>query len=288
MSRYITCFFNATIERQQELVELHNVRTYNNDAISIDSTDTAFQEYDKVTMGEVMKIAFRQWRYMPIASKKAWGLRADRLNARKLPGWLVSIPPQISNVNVVMESISLEWEALRKVFKEAIERAPAKNGLIPQSNLIYTFGSERVEMKSQTYKTFSITLLLKYYLFGEDFDKVRNEVRKQTKNITLLHFLSMQRMQEIFTVEEQIGTSFQYEHDDFDATRTCGGKVSVVDSNGKKGVGFILEERRNFWKIKLKNTSEVCYLKKLLYNEENEMYDFNGFHDYQGRTIMLI
>ena len=140
-------------------------------------------------------------------------------------------------------------------------------------------------MKSQTYKTFSITLLLKYYLFGEDFDKVRNEVRKQTKNITLLHFSSMQRMQEIFTVEEQIGTSFQYEHDDFDATRTCGGKVSVVDSNGKKGVGFILEERRNFWKIKLKNTSEVCYLKKLLYNKQNEMYDFNGFHDYQGRTI---
>ena len=66
LSRYITSFFNATIERQQELVELHNVRTYNNDAISIDSTDTAFQEYDKVTMGEVMKIAFRQWRYMLI------------------------------------------------------------------------------------------------------------------------------------------------------------------------------------------------------------------------------
>ena len=58
--RYITSFFDATIERQQELVHLHNARTDNNDSISIESTDTVFQEYYKVTMGKVMKITFWQ------------------------------------------------------------------------------------------------------------------------------------------------------------------------------------------------------------------------------------
>ena len=72
-------------------------------------------------------------------------------------------------------------------------------------------------------------------------------------------------MYEIFTVEEQIGTAFSYEANELLATWTWGGKVGIVDGEGNKGVGFILEERRKFWKIKLKFTNEVCHLKSSTY-----------------------
>ena len=179
---------------------------------------------------------------MSECSRKAWDKRAERLNSRKLSGWLVTIPPKIANVNVVMESISLEWEKLRKMFKNAIER-PSKRTITDP--IFYKFGSERVELRSQTYKKFDMTLLLRNYLFGEDFCKVRNEVIKQTKNTTLLHFASMNRMIEVFTVEEQKGTAFEWESDELAAICTCDGKVGVVDGNVRTHVGFIMEERRN-------------------------------------------
>lgn len=273
LSRYICYFQHLSFEEQEELVTVHNVRTYN-DALSVDSTDTIV---NNVKFVEVMKIAFRQWRYMAECSKTAWNKRAERLNLRKLPGWLVTIPPKIANINVVMESILLEWEKLRKMFKNAIER-PSKRTITDP--IFYKYGSERVELKTQTYKKFDMTLLLRNYLFGEDFCKVRNEVIKETKNTTLLHFAYMNRIIEIFTVEEQKGTAFEWKSDKLAAICTCGGKVGVFDGNGRKGVGFIMEERRNLWKIKVKHTNEICYLKKMVYNVGSERYDLNDFRDH--------
>ena len=81
------------------------------------------------------------------------------------------------------------------------------------------------------------------------------------------------------------GQVFLYEMDSFEAIRTCSGKVTVTDALGKKSVGFILEERRSFWKIQLKNTNHICFLKKLEYNYETETYNFNDFVDHCGRRI---
>ena len=62
-----------------------------------------------------------------------------------------------------MKSISLEWELLVKAFKEAVEREPPKE----QKNVTYQFGNETVMMNSQTYKKFTMTLLLKVYCLAK-------------------------------------------------------------------------------------------------------------------------
>ena len=285
MSYYMTLFKELGDEEQVEQVLMNNVRSINEnaDAMSIDSTDTAYQKEHQVEFVEVVRCAFCQWQLMGPYTKEAWEKRAEKLNSRKLPGWLVSIPKELKDSSIVMKLISLEWELLGKVFKEAIERPPSKETL--EKNLSYRFGKETVQLRSQTYKSFSMTYLLNHYLFGEDYGKVRNAVVYKSKKITVLHFASQKRVNEVFTVEEKSATQFLYERGLFEAIRTCAGKVQIADKDGKKGVGFILKERHHFWKIKIMGTNNICYLKKLTYNFDENRYEFNDFVDYCGRYI---
>ena len=279
----MTLFKELTDEEKVEQVTHHNVRSselITDDSISIDSTMPGYEEMNNVKFVEIVKCAFKQWRYMSVNSREAWNRRADKLNAKKLPGWVMNLPKKITN-SVVMKSISLEWELLVKAFKEAVEREPPKE----QKNVTYQFGNETVTMKSQTYKKFTMTLLLKVYLFGEDYEKVRSEVVYQSKKLTLLHFASQKRLSTVLTVEEQSATQFLYEKGVFQAIRTCCGKVQIANSAGDKNVGFILEERRNVWKIKLKGTNEIVNLKKLTFNSETQQYQFNDHKHYMGRYI---
>ena len=216
-------------------------------------------------------------------SREAWEKRAEKLNARKLPGWIIGLPKEVENLNAVKKSLSLEWELIVKTFKEAIQRVPTKNN--SDKELSYRFAKETVKLQSQTYKTFCMTYLMRLYLFGEDYSKVSNEVCYQSKNITLLHIASQKRMNEIFTVEKESATEIEFEKNGFEATRTCCGKVQIADRNGKKGVGFIMEERRNFWKIMMKETSQILNLKKVTYNADENKYEFNDFTDYLGNYI---
>ena len=170
LSYYMTLFKELGNEEQVQVVLLNNARKIDEtaDAISIDSTDTAYQQQHNVEFVEVVRCAFRQWRLMHPSTKEAWEKRAERLNSRKLPGWLVTIPKGLKDSSIVIKSISLEWELLVKVFKEAIERPPSKETL--EKNLTYRFGKERVHIRSQTYKAFTMTYLLNHYLFGEDYE----------------------------------------------------------------------------------------------------------------------
>ena len=59
----------------------------------------------------------------------------------------MNLPPKLSTKSIVMESISLEWNMIVKVFKEAISRAPPAE----ERNMKYVFGKEVVELKTQTY-----------------------------------------------------------------------------------------------------------------------------------------
>ena len=282
ISYYFYLFSELTAEQQEEHIVSNNVRD-DSDVISIaDSTDTAYDN-PNIKFEEVVRCAYRQWRYMSAPLKSAWEKRAESLNAMKLPGWILNLPPKLSTKSIVMESISLEWNMLVKVFKEAISRAPPAE----ERKLKYVFGKEVVELNTQTYKKFTMTLLLNSYLFGENYSKVRNEVcyESKTKNVTVLHIASQKRMQEIFTIEEQTASAFLYEKGSFAAIRTCCGKVQIVDGLGKKNIGFILEERRTFWKIKLKTTNDIIHLKKLTYNSEEGRYELNNFCDHNGRHI---
>ena len=92
-------------------------------------------------------------------------------------------------------------------------------------------------------------------------------------------------MNEIFTVEKQSATEFEFEKNGFEATRTCCGKVQIANRDGKKGVGFIMEEHRNFWKIIMKETNEILNLKKVNYNKDDNRFKFNDFVDYNSNYI---
>ena len=93
LSYYMTLFKELGDEQQVEQVFINNARKIdeNADAVSIDSTDTVYQQQHHVEFVEVVRCAFRQWRLMGPLSKESWEKRAERLNSQKLPGWLVSV-----------------------------------------------------------------------------------------------------------------------------------------------------------------------------------------------------
>ena len=89
-----------------------------------------------------------------------------------------------------------------KTFKRSICSALKLTDLI----LEYKFGSERVCIRLQSYKTFNLAHLLKLILFARDYVKVFDEIRTKTKSTCLLHITSQKIMRDIFTLEDQSAT----------------------------------------------------------------------------------
>ena len=280
MSRCVHDFRVLSKERQKELLIKSNIRNEESDDGSVDSTDTLYDP--PIVWGEIQKFCFQKWRETTARCKSAWSRRADRLNRRKLPGLVVTLPVEIDK-NDIMQSLSMEWEGLVKTFKRSICSAPKSTDSI----LEYKFGPERVCIRSQSYKTFNLTLLLKLILFGRDYVKVSDEIRMKTKSTCLLHITSQKRMRDIFTLEDQSAAMYNTWRNGNGFIRTCCGKVTVMDAYGRNCVGYVLEELGDLWRIKLRLTNEIILLRKLVYNRAEGTYDTEDtVVDDSGRRIV--
>ena len=282
MSRCAHEFRALSKDTQKELLIDSNIRNEEGDDgdCSLDSTDTLYDQ--PIVWREIQKLCFQKWRETTVRCKSAWARRADRLNRRKLPGLVVTLPVEIDKI-AIMQSLSMEWEGLVKIFKRSICTAPKSIDSI----LEYKFGSERVCIHSQSFKTFNLSLLLKLTLFGRDYAKVVGEIRMKTKNTCLLHIASQSRMRDIFSLEKQSAAVFNTWRDGYGFIRTCCGKVTVLDAYGRKSVGYVLEELGDIWRIKLRQTNETISMRKLVYNLAEGHYDTGrSIKDEVGRRIV--
>ena len=135
------------------------------------------------------------------------------------------------------------------------------------------FGPERVVLRSQLYRTVTVSPLMVTTLFGKRWNKFEvGEVKKRGKKTVMVHIASRKRIAEVFTLSERCATEFICDG----GVKTCCGKVNVqrvVGNRRRNQLGYILEDLGEEWKVKLENGA-VTNLRKPLWND-NDGYRYN-------------
>ena len=117
------------------------------------------------------------------------------------------------------------------------------------------FGQEQVKVMSQTYRSMYINLLLWLALFGRKNGRLySNEIIHKSKKVAILHFSSLARLKEVFTLSGLCGM-------EFNNVETCHrhfgcGKVNVR-RNGRKLLGSIVGESDRMWTVHMWNNDKV-------------------------------
>ena len=286
LSRFFYDFNKLELEKQHEYIfynggnRLGKFRCIAGDDVSVDSTNSLFTE--KAPRLLIHQSACFRWRYiLTQQTKKSWNSRAKTLNNRKLPGKFLGIPWKAdkSKNNIeekVLQSLSYDWDVVVSFFKNCITRTPKK--LI--SSMIYTFGKEKVQVGSQTYRDFRISYLIELAIFGRDCSLMDSskEIILKSKKQALLHIASQKRMKQLFSKENLDATEYMTEKNNIKYTQTCCGKLNIVYNN-KNINGYILDESRGKWKILLAS-NKIIFKKPLVYNRESRKYIYPSTRKY--------
>ena len=133
------------------------------------------------------------------------------------------------------------------------------------------FCSERIELLSKTYRVFYMTDLLKEFIFGDNFNKLKkSKIITRSKRQVLIHIASNARIKKLFTLNSftsicETSNSKVY---------SCAGKVSVR-KNGRELLGYILSESGNSIKVVLANNTTVELERpKLRYSENTNKFSY--------------
>ena len=263
------------------------------DESSIDSLDSMNSALiKKVSHVEVMQIACHNWSHVLHKDvKESWRDRAAMLNHRPLRGKFEKVPRELGRVTNgrcdevmgnLLQNLTIEWENMVKLMKRCITRPPKTS----DSQKEYCFGHEWVVLHSQTYRTFTISLLLRLCIFGNNYEKLtKNEVIQKTNRTVLLHISSQRRMCELFTLEGQCATAFDvYRNGEVMMNRVCSGKVNLIDTNKKNITGYIVDEINGRWKIQMESNC-IIWKDMLLYNEVVHRYEYPIARFLRGKSI---
>ena len=155
-------------------------------------------------------------------------------------------------------------------------RSP-KRGL---SCKVVPFGKEWVEISSQSLHSIYINLMLQKVLFGNIYEKLKEEecIQCSQRRVCVIHISSASRLNEILTISGLCAVVF---HRVNGYVHTCCGKVDTI-CNGKHMLGYIMDEKDGKWSVKLGNNS-VVRLNKVVYNRDDGRYVFNMY--YMQNTI---
>ena len=113
----------------------------------------------KLKVGEGSKLAGRHWRGIGAEARTAWNRRAVYLNSLTPTGVMDKIPAGVSTcafIQAALSSLSEEIEQVRRIFRNVLMRAPKRE----VSSCVRSFGTERVHISTQSFRTFSLSLLL--------------------------------------------------------------------------------------------------------------------------------
>ena len=118
----------------------------------------------KFMPGEMQKLAGIFWRRIRSAVQNGWKRRAVYLNSLVPVGVFSLIPAGISDfTGVALWSLTEELLTVWRLFRTAVMRRP-KRGV---NNLFRSFGCESVELFTQSFGVFPLSLLLQSIIFGE-------------------------------------------------------------------------------------------------------------------------
>ena len=227
--------------------------------------------------GELPRLAGIYWRRLSEVTKTAWKDRAKFLNSRDIPGELNSLP-EILSPAVILRSVNMEIAELQVIFRSAILRQPKRD----VSEHIRMFATERVQMATQTFRSFQMSLLLQLIIFGPNLSYLKaDEIITRTKKTAVIHIHSCERIKNLFTVEDlcllcvvQGGVHY-----------TCAPKVFFAHS-----FGFVVDDdtSERSWRIhtnlqELINIPELHRLPNLEYDVENS----NTVDEYWPIRIMI-
>ena len=216
---------------------------------SFDSTDTV-----AVTLSrhEIWSVCCYFWsNVMSARAKLAWKRRAKALNRRHLPGLLIKVPVELDST-AIARSITNEWNQLVVKLRNATTRRPSRT---LSSKIVY-FGSERVQLRAQVFRTFALTDLLSVCVLGPNHCKLKeSEIQVETKKQFTAYIASRRRAMEIFAMEGLCAVDFKYPQHN----RSICGKVNIF-KNGRNMIGYILDEDEDgMWQI-LMSSQEAIWL----------------------------
>ena len=93
---------------------------------------------------------------------------------------------------------------------------------------------------------------------------------QKSKNVSILHIASMKRMKTLFTLSDLCAVDFSIG----EIRHACCGKVSVV-CNGKREIGYIMDEKGDKWKILLRTNRVICIPKvKMLHDDDGNFVSY--------------
>ena len=160
----------------------HCLMSQDND--DYDSTDSDLYDENKIKYLSKFRLACNNWRKILVEMRNAWNVRARHLNALLVPGKMLVVPQCIGGNNhdhyerTVLDSLSLDWAKIFKLFQSALHRVPNEN-----STTEVIFGNEKVSLGSQVFCRFKLPALLRLTLFGGDeYRNIKNyEIIKKNK-----------------------------------------------------------------------------------------------------------
>lgn len=288
VSRFFADFKTLQDEEKWERVStLMGVRRHREDIIEIhsdESVDSSDSDESTIPVYQVMRLACIEWRSMPPHHIESWSVRAEMLNRRPLPGRFVLIPGVLGEGQImerhVKEALSGEWERIVKILRNAVTREPRRD----ISQRVVLFGKERVRILSQTYRRVYLGSLMKKVVFGDGDYSIATEDERvyQTKKVEILHFSSLARMKQVFTLAGLCGVEF------LNATsgnvHSCCGKVSTI-LRGKTLTGYIIDENEcGGWIVRLGNNRTV-EIPRVKYNREVGEYVYDNRRSNRRRVI---
>ena len=147
--------------------------------------------------GKLQTLAGIYWRRLSKEIKEAWKDRARFLNSRDIPGELKILPSVVTDA-VILSSVNLEIDQLQRVFRQALLRQPKRD----VSKYVRVFCIERVRMKTQTFRSFAMSLPLQLLIFGPNLSFMQDqEIISRTKKTVLIYIRSCKQIKDLFTVE---------------------------------------------------------------------------------------
>ena len=134
--------------------------------------------------------------------KQSWKYRATKLNNRPVPGLLVEFPHVRlpGNLeNMVIEALRSDFTKLSKIIHRSINREPRHDVNIHK--VIKFFGPPHFQLRLQSFRgNISISKVVVNYLFGEGYNRYKQNIIKTTPRTVLWNIPSTERVKEIFTM----------------------------------------------------------------------------------------
>ena len=249
-----------------------------------ESDDDLFNSVDTVEnpkLWDIIKIANRKWKFTPYNIQCAWEERTALLKNRPIPGKYKALPPEVLDPSVNLNMITglyLDWKQFSQTRAPCIVRKPC-SGILLKSDKI---GHKQVILRTQKYKKTYVNYNVQLGLFGCRFNKLNpTEVIQRHKQSTVLHFFSLLRLREVFTLSGLCSI----DHNRGNRVHTCCAKVSAHHKvTGKLTTSFIIDETKSHLCLHMSNNTSIS-LPRGSYCSITGEYDFTESSDRYSRTI---